>query len=77
MKVSKKVFLALNGIIVGLVMSFALSFIMISASVGFIEGFVIIWLKSFGLSFLLSTPIAMIAFPFIEKRLLQFFVIEN
>ena len=69
MKVSKQVFGSVMGAAIGFVMSMFMSFFMLLANAGFIEGFFLIWLKSFALGFAISVPIGMIAAPLIERLL--------
>ena len=69
MRVSKTVFGSIMGAAIGLVMSLTMSFFMLLMSAGFIDGFVMLWLKSSAMGFAISAPIGLVAAPAIERLL--------
>jgi hypothetical protein len=77
MKVSKAVFGSLLGMALGLVMSVVMSFFMLATQLGFIEGFLFIWLKSSASGFAVSAPIGLIVAPLMERFLRSLFVVEE
>lgn len=52
---------------IGLCMSCAMSFALTAINIGFNENFISAWLKSFGISFLVSVPISFLIVPRIQK----------
>lgn len=77
MKVSHGVFGFIQGTSIGFVMSFAISFILLLVNMGFAENFIIIWLQSALTGFVVSVPVASLAFPLINKALNRFFYVES
>ncbi|MEM7797664.1 MAG: DUF2798 domain-containing protein [Chloroflexota bacterium] len=77
MKISEKQFGILMGTSIGGVMSFILSFIMLYANAGFVDNFLMIWMQSFAVSFVISTPIALVAFPVVQGMLRLLFIVES
>jgi hypothetical protein len=77
MQVSKKVFGAVMGIATGLVMSCFMSFFLLVVNVGFVEGFLFIWLQSCATAFAISGPVAMIALPPLERLLRRVFQVQE
>ncbi len=77
MLITEKTFKILFGISISLVMSMLMSFFMILKNVGFIDGFFIIWLKSWAIGLVVGTLAAAVAVPIIQKTLAHFFTISN
>ena len=77
MKVSKQVFGAVMGLTTGLVMSCFMSFFLLVVNVGFIEGFLFVWFKSFATAFAISSPVAIIAIPPTERLLRRLFQVQE
>ncbi|MFV8370753.1 DUF2798 domain-containing protein [Flavobacterium sp. LB2R40] len=46
-----------------------ISFTLVAVNVGFTDGFVFIWLRSWLIAFFLATPSLLIVGPFIRKKL--------
>ncbi|MEM6431512.1 MAG: DUF2798 domain-containing protein [Deinococcota bacterium] len=77
MQVSPKVFGIIMSSAVGLSMSFFLSFFMLVVGVGFVEGFLLLWLRSFVTAFVVSVPVALVAIPMTEKVVLRMFKVSE
>lgn len=77
MKISMKAFNLIFQVLVALLMSLFLSFFMIIINVGINELFLIIWLKSFGLSLIVALPVSLIIVPLLRKGMLNFFEVET
>lgn len=60
---------SLVGVIIGLVMSLVMSLVMLLASIGMVDGFLLIWLQSAALGFVISAPLSMIVVPLAEGLL--------
>lgn len=67
--VSQKVYGIIFGFSVSVVMSTAMSFVLVILNVGFVEDFMIVWIKSAGLGFLVAFPVASISIPLIQRLL--------
>ena len=76
MTVSKQVFGSIMGATIGFVMSIIMSFFMLLVSIGFIEGFFLIWLKSAALGFAIAVPIGMVVAPLMERLLQRLFRVQ-
>ena len=77
MQVSKAVFGAVTGVSVGFVMSLCLSLVFLLISIGPVQGFFLIWMKSSATAFALSVPISLIASPLIQAALRSFLRVEE
>ncbi|MCP4804935.1 MAG: DUF2798 domain-containing protein [Proteobacteria bacterium] len=53
----------LFAIVMSLGMTFIMSFVMAALNVGFVEHFAFIWLKAFGVGFLVALPATMLVAP--------------
>ncbi|HAA11676.1 MAG TPA: hypothetical protein DCE41_08255 [Cytophagales bacterium] len=73
MKVSGKLFGLIFSVAVGFVMSLAMSFFMLVFNVGLIDGFFLMWMRSFLIGFSISIPIAIVAIPQIRIGLTKVF----
>lgn len=67
--VSQKVYGIIFGFSVSVVMSTVMSFVLVILNVGFVEDFMIVWIKSAGLGFLVAFPVAFISIPLIQRLL--------
>lgn len=76
MQISNRTFGLITSVAIGLVMSFFMSFVMLAANAGFIEGFFLIWMKGFGTGFAASIPIGVLTIPLIRKGLMSLFQIQ-
>ncbi|MGB3633649.1 MAG: DUF2798 domain-containing protein [Rubrobacteraceae bacterium] len=77
MKVSQKVFGISMSVAIGFVMSFALSLLLLLVSVGPVEGFLFIWMKSFATAFVISVPVGIVAIPLTERFLRIFLRVQE
>ena len=59
--------------IMGIVTTGIISFTLISINVGFIDGFLKIWLKSWGLAYLVVIPAILIIAPRVQKMVDRIF----
>ena len=73
MKVSGIAYGFLFSACVAVVMSLSMSFFMLWLNIGMVPGFIFIWLKSSGVGFVVSLPIAVTIIPLIEKALHKVF----
>lgn len=71
MQVSNATFGMITGLFLGLVMSFAISFVLLMINLGPIPGFIPIWLGGAATGFLISIPISLVVFPLINLGLRQ------
>lgn len=76
MKVSQRIYGVILSVSIGLVMSLGMSLLMLIVNAGFVEGFFIIWMKSFAVGFIASLPISVTVIPFIQKQLPKVFKIK-
>ena len=67
--VSQKVYGIIFGFSVSVVMSTVMSFVLVILNVGFVEDFMIVWIKSAGLGFLVAFPVDFISIPLIQRLL--------
>lgn len=67
MKLSSQVTRLLFAPTVGLCMSGAMSFVLTVINQGFGADFIVQWLKSFGISFLVALPVSALVVPRIQK----------
>jgi ubiquinone/menaquinone biosynthesis C-methylase UbiE len=63
-------------ILVAIIMSLFISFFMVAVNVGFITMFPLIWLRSFGLSLVVTLPISLIVVPLLRQGLSNIFEID-
>lgn len=77
MKVSPTCYGIIIGQVLGLVMSFSMSFILIYANLGPVPGFFGIWLSSFATAYAVSIPISLIAQPIADRILRRFLVVQQ
>jgi Zn-dependent protease with chaperone function len=73
MQISKQLFGSLQGMATGFFMSLFMSFAMLLLSIGFVDGFLMIWLRSFGIGFVVSIPISLVIVPLTERLLRRCF----
>lgn len=77
MQISKPLFGSLLGMATGFLMSLFMSFAMLLLSIGLVDGFLMIWLRSFAIGFVVSIPIGLVIVPLTERLLRRCFrVIE-
>jgi len=76
MKVSIRLFNIIFQILVAIIMSLFLSFFMVAINVGFIAMSPLIWLKSFGLSLVVTLPVSLIVVPLLRHSLSNIFEID-
>lgn len=69
MKIKKKYTMITFSLLMGLGMSFFMSFVMTAVNVGFPPVFVQLWMKSWAVGFLASLPAALTLPPLIHKFL--------
>ena len=50
-----------------LLMSFFMSFVMTAANAGFVDRFLMIWMRSWAIGFIVALPLAFILPPMIQK----------
>ena len=67
MKVSPKYAGILMSFLISTGMSFVMSFALLSINIGFVENFIPIWLKAWGIAFVVAFPSAAIIVPFSRK----------
>ena len=60
-------------LIMGVVTTGIISFTLISINIGFIEGFLKIWFKSWGIAYLVAIPAILIIAPLIQKMVDRLF----
>jgi hypothetical protein len=76
MKLTPKIYMSyLFSLFMALLMSCTMSLVIIIFNVGLIEGFVFIWLKAWGFSFIVAFPTVIVVSPIVRK--LVNLVIEN
>jgi ubiquinone/menaquinone biosynthesis C-methylase UbiE len=76
MKVRMRTFNVIFQILVAIIMSLFLSFFMIAVNVGFVPMFPLIWLRSFGLSLVVTLPISLVVVPVLRQGLSRIFEID-
>ncbi len=69
MKISRATYGMMTGLSLGLIMSLSISFILIAMNLGFVPGFLAIWMKSFLTGFAVSVPVSFVAVPLVERAL--------
>lgn len=69
MKINKKYKMLMFSLLMGLGMSFFMSFVMTAVNIGFPPVFVQLWMKSWGVGFVASLPAALTLPPLIHKFL--------
>ena len=67
MEINNKKAKILFGILMAGMMALAMSFVMVWINVGLNSNFFAIWMKSFGLGFLVAVPTSIIAAPIAQK----------
>lgn len=75
MRISKQLFGSLQGMTTGFFMSLFMSFAMLLLSLGFVDSFLMIWLRSFTIGFVISIPIGLVIVPLTERLLRRCFQI--
>jgi hypothetical protein len=73
LKISKQLFRSMQGMATGFFMSLFMSFAMLLLSIGAIDGFLMIWLRSFVIGFVVSIPIGLVIIPLTEWLLRRCF----
>lgn len=69
MKIKRKYYGLLFALFVSIIMSLIMSFALTLINVGLVPHFLMIWLKSFGISLAVALPISLIIVPLIRKLL--------
>ncbi|MEM8863678.1 MAG: DUF2798 domain-containing protein [Chloroflexota bacterium] len=77
MKISKGMYGFIQGVLIGLVMSFAISFVLMAFNIGFTNLFIMIWLQSALMGFVVSIPVGTITFPIVERIMKKFFLVTS
>ncbi len=67
MKLSKKYLHYMVLAIMALIMTAVISFVMTFITLGFVSDFVIIWVRSVVIGFIVAYPIALVALPLSQK----------
>ena len=73
MQISKQLFGSMQGMATGFFMSLFMSFAMLLLSIGLVDGFLMIWLRSFAIGFVVSIPIGLVVVPLTERLLRRCF----
>lgn len=69
MKVSKALYDLFFNVLVSAILSAILSFAMLIVNVGFVNGFTVMWLKSFATSIIFAVPSTYLAIPLVGRIL--------
>ena len=69
MKVSSAVYHSIFNVLVAIIMSLLMSLVLTIVNAGLIPGVLSIWIKSFGISVLVATPVTFITIPLLTKLL--------
>jgi len=77
MEVTGKIYGLIFAACMDFVMAFVMSFFMTWINIGFIPNFLVIWLKSFGLSFVVAYPFAAGVVPPIRALLDKFIEVKD
>lgn len=77
MKISKVLYDFLFNVLVSAILSAILSFTMIFVNVGFVNGFSVMWLKSFFTSVIVAIPATYLAIPLAIKILSALFIVKK
>ena len=77
MKIAPSTYGIIMGQVLGLIMSFAMSLILLYANLGPVPGFIGIWLSSFATAFAVSIPISLIAQPVTDRLLRRLFEVQE
>ena len=64
-------------LILSCLMSGSISFINIVLNKGFFHGLVIVWIKTWGMSWLIAFPLILVFLPLVRKFLMKFVALPN
>ncbi|GAB4129419.1 MAG: hypothetical protein Fur005_29170 [Roseiflexaceae bacterium] len=73
MSISKQRFSSIQGMVTGFLMSLFMSGAMLLLSIGLVDGFLILWLRSFAIGFVVSIPIGLVLVPLTDRLLRRYF----
>lgn len=64
-------------LILSCLMSGSISFINILLNKGYFDGFAIVWIKTWGMSWLIAFPLILVFLPLVRKFLMKFVALPN
>jgi hypothetical protein len=67
MKINKKYYQLVFGLLMSFFMSISISFVLTLVNTGLGDDFLLIWLKSFAFGFIVAFPISLVVFPMVKK----------
>ena len=76
MKVSGFLYGLIFSALICMVMALIMSFVVLVMNIGFVDDFLIRWIKSIGVEFLVALPLSMVVIPLIQKGLNKVLIIS-